>query len=70
MEKKQKNKQCYEQFLKKKQSIYLLHFYTSTTSSFSNSPSNSSFKSIFFSKNSSKLDGDLHPTIGSLSQFL
>jgi hypothetical protein len=64
-----KGKQCYKQFFFKTINLFvaLLHL---TISSFSNSPSNlskSSFKSILFSKNSAKLDGDLHPTLGSLS---
>jgi hypothetical protein len=49
-----------------------LNFYTSTTSSLVNSrsnSSNSSSKSISLSKNYNK-DGDLHPILGSLGQFL
>ncbi len=50
-----------------------MNFYTSTTSSFSNSPSkssNSTSKFISLSRNSNKLDGDLHPILRPLSQFL
>lgn len=57
---------------KKTPKNYLLSFYTSTTSSFSNSLSNSfnSFsKSISLSKNFIKLDENLHPLIRSLSKF-
>ncbi len=53
--------------------FYLLKFYTSTTSSLSNSPSNSfnsSSRSTSFPRYSIKLDGNLQPIIGSLSQFL
>jgi hypothetical protein len=46
-----------------------LKFYISTTSSFSNSPSNFS-KSISLSRNPSKLDEDLHLILAILVQFL
>jgi len=50
-----------------------LNFYTSTTSSLSNSLSNyfnSSSMFISFSRNSNKLNGDLHPILRTLGQFL
>ncbi len=46
-----------------------MKFYISTTSSFSNSPSNFS-KSISLSRNPSKLDEDLHLILAILVQFL
>jgi hypothetical protein len=53
--------------------IYLLKFYSSKISSFSNSPSNSSnssSRSTSLSRNSINLDEDLQPIPRSLGQFL
>jgi hypothetical protein len=60
-------------FLLQKQTINLLHFYTSTTSSFQIhlhillTPLQ---KFISLSRNSTKLDGDLHLILGSLEHLL
>jgi hypothetical protein len=50
--------------------IELLHFNNFILFKFPFNPSNSSFKYISLSRNSNKLDGDLHSILGSLGQLL